>query len=86
MRSFRDALPADAVRRLRNLQRRRRYQQTLDRPKVWPGDPTPHDLAAFWWRDPDEARRLCALLGATDDTATYVAAWCRLNHLCGGEA
>ena len=37
MRSFRDALPADAIRRLRNLQRRRRYQQTLDRPKVWPG-------------------------------------------------
>ena len=86
MRSFRDALPADAVRRLRNLQRRRRYQQTLDRPKVWPGDPTPRDLAAFWLRDPDEARQLCALLQATTDAAIYVAAWCRLNHLTGGEA
>ena len=86
MRSFRDALPADALRCLRNLQRRRRYQQNLDRPKVWPGNAIQHDLAAFWLRNPDEARRLLALLGATDDTATYVAAWCRLNHLYGGKA
>jgi hypothetical protein len=85
MRSFCDALPADVVRHIRNLQRRRRYQQNLDRPKVWPGNVIPHDLAAFWWRNPNEARQLLALLGATDDTATYVAAWCRLNHLCGAE-
>ena len=58
MRSFRDALPADTLRCLRNLQRRRRYQQNLDRPKVWPGNAIPHDLAAFWWRNPDEARQL----------------------------
>ena len=86
MRTFTEALPADAVRHLRNLQRRGRCQQSLDRPKVWPGNTTPHDLAAFWGRNPDDARRLCALLGATNDMATYIAAWCRLNHLCGGEA
>lgn len=85
MRSFRDALPAYAVRRLRNLQHRRRYQQKLDRPKVWPANVIPHDLAAFWWRNPGEARQLLALLGTTDDAATYVAAWCQLNHLCGAE-
>ena len=55
-------------------------------PRCGRGDPTPHDLAAFWWRDPDEARRLCALLQATTDAAIYVAAWCRLNHLTGGKA
>lgn len=86
MRSFRDALPADAVRRLRNMQRHRRYQQTLDRPKVWPGDTTRHDFPAAWWRNPDEVRRLCAQLGTTTDTATYVSAWYQLNQLCGGVA
>ena len=37
-------------------------------------------------RNPDEARRLCAVLAATNDTATYIAAWCRLNHLGGGRS
>ena len=38
MRTFAQALPADAAQRIRNLNRRRRYHQTLDRPKVWPGN------------------------------------------------
>lgn len=83
MRSFSDALPADASRRLRNLQRRRRYQQTFDRPKVWPGVVKLNAVATFGWRHPSEAHQLYALLCTTTDIATYIATWCRLNHLTG---
>jgi hypothetical protein len=80
MRTFTDALPADAAQRLRNLNRRRRYQQRLDRPKVWPGD----RLADCRWgyRQPDPViDAWCATLAHPDSTAAYVTAWCRLNHL-----
>jgi len=80
MRTFIDALPADATQRIRNLNRRQRYQQRRDRPKVWPGD----RLACCRWsyRQPDPViDAWCATLAHPDSTAAYVTAWCRLNHL-----
>lgn len=80
MRTFTDALPADAMQRLRNLNRRRRYQQRLDRPKVWPGD----RLAGCRWgyHQPDAViDAWLASLTRPGSTAAYVTAWCHLNHL-----
>jgi hypothetical protein len=80
MRNFIDALPADAAQRLRNLKRRQRYRQNLDRPKVWPGD----RLAGCRWgyRQPDAVIDAWhATLAQPEGTAAYVTAWCRLNHL-----
>ncbi|WP_153146449.1 hypothetical protein [Dechloromonas sp. H13] len=80
MRSFNAALPPDAVRQIRNFNRRLRYRQTLDRPKVWPGDPV-HSGALFY-RQPDPViAAWCATLVEPPSTAAYVSSWCRLNHL-----
>ena len=80
MRTFAQALPADAAQRIRNLNRRRRYHQTLDRPKVWPG--TAADLCRWAYRQPDAViDAWCVTLAHPDSTAAYVAAWCHLNHL-----
>ena len=82
MRTFRDALPADPLRQLRNLNRRRRYRQTLDRPKVWPGNTV--GLCRWGYRQPDAViDAWCATLAHPDSTEAYVAAWCNLNHLRG---
>jgi hypothetical protein len=80
MRTFTDALPADAAQRLRNLHRRWRYQQHLDRPKIWPGI----TLTSCRWsyRQPDAViDAWLASLTRPGSTAAYVTAWCHLNHL-----
>ena len=80
MRSFTETLPADAAQRIRNLNRRRRYHETLDRPKVWPGNAAA--LCRWIYRQPDAViDSWCASLTHPESTADYVAAWCRLNHL-----
>ena len=80
MRTFHDALPADAAQRIRNLKRRLRYRQTLDRPKVWPGDRVHAGALLYHQPDPVTAR-WCATLLQPASTAAYVSSWCRLNHL-----
>lgn len=80
MRTFRDALPADAARQIRNFNRRLRYRQTLDRPKVWAGDKVPNTPYAWGFRSLDNIQsHLQALLSG--NTEAYVLAWSRLNHL-----
>ena len=72
------------------LQRRARYAQTRDRPKVWPGtrlEDIPGIRYAGYgaWRASfhDLHADLIALrtAGSLGDAAAYVDAWCRLNHL-----
>ena len=82
MRTFAQALPADAAQRIRNLNRRRRYHEALDRPKVWPSTSTV--LCRWAYRQPDAViDSWCATLNQPDSTEAYVAAWCNLNHLRG---
>ena len=82
MRTFAQAVPVDAAQRIRNLNRRRRYHQTLDRPKVWPGNTV--GLCRWGYRQPDAViNAWCATLAHPDSTEAYVAAWCNLNHLRG---
>lgn len=80
MRTFDAALPADATRQIRNFNRRLRYRQTLDRPKVWPGDPV-HRSALFYRQPEPVIAGWCATLLEPPSTAAYVSSWCRLNHL-----
>jgi hypothetical protein len=80
MRTFHDALPADATRRIRNFNRCLRYRQSLDRPKVWPGDRV--NNGALFYHQPDPAvAGWCATLLQPPSTAAYVSSWCHLNHL-----
>ncbi len=80
MRNFQQALPIDAARRIRNLKRRRRYHQMLDRPKVWPGDKS---VSCRWtYRQPDAViDTWYATLTHPVSTEAYVTAWYHLNHL-----
>ena len=82
MRTFNDALPADANRHIRNFNRRLSYHQSLDRPKIFAGS----DLPTIDFR-PDAqklGRTFLEVLNAPPGTARYVEAWCWLNHLTGG--
>jgi hypothetical protein len=65
---------------LRNLRRRARYHQALDRPKVFPAD---SGCMCVTWRKEEIDRDDAALatLKVTQDAAEYVRAWCILNRL-----
>jgi hypothetical protein len=80
MRTLHDALPANAAQRIRNFHRRLRYQQRIDRPKVWPRRPLDHYRRDY--RQPDAVvEQWCATLAHPESTAAYVTAWTHLNHL-----
>jgi hypothetical protein len=79
MRTFQDALPADATRRIHNLNRRLRYRQSLDRPKCFAGQALP--VADFRPNAQARGRAMLQILKDPPSTATYVSAWCWLNHL-----
>ena len=80
MRTFSDALPADAARLIRNLNRRQRYQTSLDRPKVWADSRCSASPFVSGFGDRGEVERHLEEL-RSGDIATYVRAWCVLNHL-----
>lgn len=67
--------------------RRARYAQQQDRPKYWPDTPNLYIYAGYWKAasgyTPRDAERDLATLRKANDTAAYVAAWCRLNQLKG---
>ncbi len=79
MRTFDDALPADAARQIRNLKRRLRYRQSLDRPKCFAGHPL--HIADFRPNALAHGHAMLQILKDPPSTATYVSAWCWLNHL-----
>jgi len=80
MRTFDDALPADAARQIRNLKRRLRYQYRLDRPKVWPGDV--RTSIGWFYRQPEGVvDQWLATLLQPPSAEAYISSWCRLNHL-----
>jgi hypothetical protein len=81
MRTFHDALPADANRQIHNFNRRLRYQ-SLDRPKVFAGSDLP--TSDFRADAQKQGRTFLEVLNAPPSTASYVEAWCWLNHLTGG--
>lgn len=86
MKTFTQALAGrDVANEIRNLRRRLRYQQTLDRPKHWATTPATHVYCGYFRRDraytPDHASRDLAVLRNPTSTAEYVAAWTRLNNL-----
>ncbi len=74
----------DAKRAISNLRRRANYHQSLDRPKFF-SDAKAGDLTRYtpYVRDSyrKSAEQDLVTLKHTTDTAAYVGAWCRLNHL-----
>ncbi len=84
MRTFPDALPADAAQRIRNFKRRLRYRQTLDRPKCFAGHALP--VADFRPDAKAHGHAMLQILNDPPSTGAYVSAWCWLNHLSRGEA
>lgn len=84
--TFNQALAGrDVTKEIRNLKRRARYQQQLDRPKFWGTEQSTHVYAGYWTRGrgytADDASRDHATLRHPVTTAEYVAAWTRLNNL-----
>lgn len=66
--------------------RRARYAQQQDRPKLWADTPNLHVYVGYWSRNgnrytPMDAERDLATIRTTDNTSAYVEAWCRLNNL-----
>jgi hypothetical protein len=80
MRTFAEVLPADAAQRIYNLNRRLRYRQTVDRPKVWPGD-VRSGISWLYHQPEAVVDQWCATLRQPPSTAAYISSWCRLNHL-----
>lgn len=75
----------DAKRAIRNMRRRANYHQSLDRPKFF-SDANIADLYIGYWKNgkcytAEVASQDLVTLKHTADTAAYVGAWCRLNHL-----
>lgn len=75
----------DEKKAIRNLRRRAKYHQSLDRPKFFACAKV-IDLYVGCWRygecyTPDVASRDLSVLKYPTDTAAYVIAWCRLNRL-----
>lgn len=74
----------DAKRAISNMRRRANYRQSLDRPKFF-SDAKAGDLACYtpYVRDSyrKSAEQDLVTIKHTTDTAAYVGAWCRLNHL-----
>ncbi|MBP8789070.1 MAG: hypothetical protein KBH41_16680 [Azonexus sp.] len=74
----------DAKRAISNMRRRANYHQYLDRPKFF-SDTKAGDLTCYppYVRESyrKSAEQDMVTLKHTTDTAAYVGAWCRLNHL-----
>lgn len=80
MRTFAQALRADAAQRIRKLNRHRRYHRLLDRPRVWPGNMA--GLCRRAYLKPDTViDGWCASLAYPDSAEACVSAWSRLNQL-----
>ena len=82
-------LGIDEAREVRLLNRRARYAMTRDRTKVYAS--TPLGSIVVFGRKPDGSYvnvhdinadlQQLRVAGSLGETAAYVAAWCRLNHL-----
>ena len=69
----------DAKHQISLLRRRSRYQQKKDRPKVWPGAAVP---CRWDYRQPEAViDHWLAELVTPSSIASYISAWCHLNHL-----
>ena len=83
MTTFAQAIAAKGIdehAEFRNLRRRARYHERLDRPKVFPAD---KECLSISWRKAEVEKDEAALvtLKATQDAVEYVRAWCVLNRL-----
>ena len=74
----------DAKRAISNLRRRANYHQSLDRPKFF-SDTKAGEVSCYSPYLGDRYRKSAEqdldTIKHTTDTADYVGAWCRLNHL-----
>ena len=82
-------LGIDEAHEVRLLNQRARYAMSRDRTKIYPS--TPLGSIPVFGRNPDGSYvnvhdinadlQQMRVAGSLGETAAYVAAWCRLNHL-----
>ena len=83
-------LGIDQKKAIANMNRRARHAMTRDRSKVFAGTDVPRYFYALRTRVPghysaheNQIQFDMTAIRIPEDTAQYVAAWCRLNHLKG---